>query len=1009
MCLLHNTEEKLRTSEAVPEKGNEKIERFRENILGVPVVWAINSLSKTFIDGLGNADHFPRSLCDYPTTSIDIMKKSGTALLQFGDELNDIQTENKKNIETITGYIESYYAKRAPVEDAARMLYALDRDEDIVSVSSTLHETVKAKLRSLREDVAHGGNEARQAKVADWLKNLNDAQDAAKYIAGRELPAMNHMAKLMGESDEEQDLDEEDDDEPGESKEYFTDPRKWILNRPPDVKVIAGFKQVMHELQESGELGRDDELEKAFFTINSFTDRMLTLHHHSYGGKSVAEEIAEQQKEFANIDSAGIVETKLPGCKGLKDIVVESYTASGVIDMPPLIDLLITIHSNPASDPDITRHIDNIDRWLKEQLSRGLHYETGYVLIDIEERLASKSPLDDKARAALEAVKERIEQRDREHPERRLSLTQPSIEKQHWIEGGRTKEEYPSDFSRTLMYCRVENANKALEGITGLEGMDDKVQEMEYKWEQSRFHNHTSSYSDFVYQTNNTIKEAARWKVILQGIVKEEGERTDAAQHVIRYLDACYSAAGQEKDFKAYVTEFEPLWEDAVAAGVSGQFLRALDEPSAAAPLIGKGSGPMSRYLYGLYESDGQLPKLSTAMVDPTPLPPFNVASQLSKAQIQFSDTQNLITKMERVPDTVLWDTAKWLAEAEKYSNSVERGIVTNGLLPHLEMVTEYIKSAFSSTNHDVIALGHEMCAALEAENHFDTNSHMLNILCKDSPSLKAGEIAKCGYLAMRMEQEISDGGNRKAAAETALPFLKKALAHAGLKDEVHRYRRRVERIVEMSDRVGFANDEDLADKKELRSNLGYGYRTAKIIAVANNMLEEMREGTRELTGGQIHSLNQLRKHVGSFVNAYGHREGFAMAIGRERTKIALAYINAASEQLPELQAIKTPDGTPVDVKDTYELEEHYRDEVPYLEERYLIAVQNALSSGRILPAGLQRHLRTVEDYIQTEFQKNDAFIRSAHFGEEHTHASTIERLRGQQGSAQTARGGGTK
>lgn len=990
--IAQHCEEKLQALDE-PQK---QLNKLQEKIRQIPVAWAANTLSEgTIVAGLEypyhkhfRASNFCRSLCGSSGYAIQVMAESEKALAQHGSGKDSA----RKAIKTILDYTKSYYAERSSVEQAVELLLHID---NFLNNSLEFPQAAIEAMHATREAVASGmGDSERREQISNLFYRFKEAKAAVQFITDRQLPEFRSMVEILIQLA---------DNDSGEKRAYLADPSQYLFESYVDSRNIAAFKLVMHTLAEKGSLEDNPGLKAAFATVDRFADEILSPKIHLFD-RTFAEEMDRKQRDIKNIHSAIAVEEHVPDIAGLQDTVVQAIKNSGTVqrrNYHHLLDSLLVLSECTTADASLSGHVDIMRGWINDHIASSTNYDAGYTIIDAEARLAS-GELSENGRTALVSLIETIN----EHYSRYNEHAQNSV----------------PEPQRTVIFCRANIALRDLADTTGLAGINELISVLEHA--QYDIPHHLDIPFEQWHLRDGRGREkayqAGQYKAVLQKIVADQGEHARAAKNIIAYLDYYYKAAGYEWGLDTSASEFSPAWKEAVQIGVEEQFILAINgDPQAAVAIVEPDDiraaidfsivpeNPMSRFVLERFlerEYDDALEDLRDALGD-TPPPPTTVANFIARNSRQLSGILAILPKMAENPQTVLWDTAKWLSDAEPtpYSN-------TQSIQPHIASVTNYIKRIFpANADSDVFGLAKEMGAAREAMVRFDINNHVLDALCTDEPKIvdmqsnefipRSTHAAECALLEVRLDHEIAIAGSKKEVAEKAKPFLHKAIDHAEIRGDVDVCRERISQLMHISNKLDFLNEAEINDNKKLLNNMDAGYGMAGIIAIVDDVIAATEEGAKQLTVQQMQSLRQFKQQAEEMTDAHGMRESFDKSITEARASIAFERIIEVAEELPELGSIRNKRGETVTLSSLFVIMHPYSKEaedVPHFAEQLFIAVQDALASNRDLPAGLQRSLHALEEGLQESFEQTDKALADEGL-KDTKHAKRIEAIREQR------------
>ncbi|HEU5047540.1 MAG TPA: hypothetical protein VFT64_06830 [Rickettsiales bacterium] len=978
------------------------INKFGEN-----VNQAAQRLAETLVPELSypyeeyfNSDHFAQTISSSPPYALRIIAQSTNALADFEPEPGKERRQTRKDIQTALNYAHSYYRNYASIGQAARMLLYVDgtlQNAVIPELPSSMHDF-------LLEVANGGGNPQRGENISALMERYHEAAAAAQLIASRNLEELSKIAGIHHETTSSSSITEA----------YLADPSQYLLAEYVDTRNIAGFRLARQRLADNGTLAADEELNAAFNTLNRFIDDIITPNVSLYRNQTFDERISDEQRNIEEVEAAEALETlNIAGCQGLRAAVVKSIKESsmaGNVTHRQLVDYLIALSDYQTEDPQTQNQLKTVNTWIVRSFIHGDKYSIGFGVVDIEDRLqeGSLSP------NAEESLKQLIHD---------LGAHSIYINSQH--ETGRSIPEP----RRTVIYCRACKALESLQTVVGLQGLDRMMGEMERAQNEAppAMHNDFERWYLEPPQGREALWRAGHYKAVLQHIVDTTDPQAEAARRVIdyintyfgqsaspaentvAYLDYYFEAADLKTQLQGTARALMPLWHEVIARGVQEEFMLAQEDPNAAAQLMKQGDGEIWDYLYTLYEirnirEPGILAQISAALVmDEEPTPPHTIANIIARENNpDINCIPDIIARIEEDPKTVLWDTAKWLHDANR-----QLPYARNLTKPRLKSIKEYTGRMFALyQGGNVFGLEKEMEEALGAMREFDMNNRLLETLCADFPRTKvmgAGDsnssdpiCPNYAWLVLRLEQEIEDGGPKAEAAQKALPFLQKAIVHGDIDPVVDEEKETLHHLMQTAASIGDTGNPEISDRAKLLQHLSSGYDAAYLMAIVNDHLAEAKDGTTSLDAGQVDRLRVFKQELAAMVSDHDYQQEFDKNKLLADARVAFQHIRAAEENIPELRNIQTRDGESAPLKNFFDMTHGSFDTtVPHIQEQFFIAIEDALASGREMPPGMQRSLEAMRDYMQAEFDKNDAFFEEHNY--ETSHAATIEAIRAQQ------------
>ena len=981
-------------------------------------------LPMIYREGVNN---FVSTLRDDPYYAIGFLAQSTEALADIRNTIGDNQT----NIQKILNYVVPYYQDRASVDQAALMLFALDQaiNENPMGYSDAAIDGLKVH-RSTIEANTKSRTEEEFTKIAAFRANLHEAQKACAVIAKQNFqghPDFIRAGTVLAALRNNQ--------TPETITANLANPAQWILRTSIATYTLAAFFQVMGNVGSQNALS--DDVQAAFQTLRTFSDNVLSSwaanNSFNHSKKFLLQDaIVSNQSTLNTMASAALLEERIEGLEGLMQAITSE--SSGPEDKQRLIDYAVALSDNNLKPG--APQADNLDihvRMIQLKIQEGLKGVGSLVLL---EKRIQDGQLSDAAMTTL-----------RDH---------------YGAIFDRYKEK--QGFELALLEIRAQEAAPSLKTVLGFEQLPVFIGKLKFadkdapwnirngsdvhgveKWllndspDAAKVMFLGSMYcailKDRIGNTPRTLQEQNALKVLtyIQGYFKAGSKESELNDKMKNYFKKILDFAGtveKKSDFLLALTDVVKageLWRhiDDIFMGREDSDLQQLG------PNVQMGICIAARYIVDdkadLFEAAKQNDESQSPRVSATIL----------EDNYALKGLKDLLPRIEKSPETALWDTARWLDELRSQREDEHSDVHQNPEVHRAaERIEAYIKRKFSETPWwlKLDSLVKDMHKAKKASHSFDADG-LLDNLCRDGVDTKTLDPAKYASLILKMQwakdhddldHDDSDGANKQSGAKVLLPFLSKAIERfPEFRSQVDREKTRMQAFIDASRKVSFSDHPEFQDIKNLIQSLdshcdmiGYAVRIQSVIA-------DIDAGVMTASPEQRQDAITFQGHVQKVIEAKGwdNQTGPHQKYQRiSRENIALKVI--VSADLPEFQEIQGAlcDDSVIycDSLFTRISDERYEpkfyggsygyseEKVSNLPEKCLFATERALLRRDDLPPRVADHLEVLQRGINAHWedwrnQGTDSAYYPAYLEQHKAFNDVVETLGAQHGLLQAA------
>jgi hypothetical protein len=867
------------------------------------------------------------------------------------------------------------------VDQAALMLFALDQaiNENPMGYSDAAIDGLKVH-RSTIEDNTKNRTEEEVTKITTWRANLHDAQTACAVIARQNFqdhPDFIRAGKVLAALGNNQN--------PETKTATLANPAQWILGTSIATYTLAAFLQVMGNLGSQDALS--DDVKTAFQTLRTFSDDVLsswaTNNSFNRSNKfSLQDAIVSNQSTLNTVASAALLEERTEGLEGLMQAIASE--SSGPEDKQRLIDYAVALSDNKVKlgAPQVENVAMHV-RMIQLKIQEGLKGVGSLVLL---EKRIQDGQLSDAAMTTL-----------RDH---------------YGVIFDRYQEK--QGLALSLQALRAEEAAPSLKTVLGFEQFPVFIGKLKF----------AGTEAPWKIRKGNDVHGVEKWllndspdaaKVMFLGsmycaILKDHIGNTPTtleeknALKVLTYIESYFEAGGKKSELDYMVQNyFESVLNFADTVGKKPDLLRALTDVVAAGALwreiddIVKSSDNLDPSSWGQYVTmgtciasryimDGEADLFEAAKQNDDSQTPV-VSATILKDSYALKKINALLPRIEKNPETALWDTARWLDELRGQRDC---GLVDDHRTPEVhsaaKRIEAYIKTKFLETPWwaKLDSLVKDMHKPREASHSFYADV-LLDNLCRDDVDTTTLKPAKYASLILKMQwardHDDPDGENKQSDAKVLLPFLSNVINRfPEFRSQVDREKTRIQAFIDASRKVSFADHPEFNDTNGLINALDSDYDMIKYAVQIQSVLDDIDAGVISANAAQRQDAITFQDHVQEVIKAKGwdhETQPYQKYQRISREKIALEAVISAN--LPEFQEIQSAlcddsviycDSVFTSISDERYESKFYggsygysQKKVPNLPAKLLVAIETALSR-QDLPPRLVQHLEVVKGGI---------------------------------------------